>query len=46
MEQRVFSTEEINFIKSAILESKIKDDTEKAALAEKVSNILNKMYRR
>ena len=46
MERRVFSIEEINFIKSAILESKSKDDTEKAALAEKVSNILNKMYRR
>ena len=46
MERRVFSIEEINFIKSAILESKSKDDTEKAALAEKVSNILNKMYKR
>lgn len=46
MERRVFSIEEINFIKSAILESKSKDDTEKAALAEKVSNILNKMYQR
>ena len=46
MERRVFSIEEINFIKSAILESKSKDDAEKAALAEKVSNILNKMYKR
>ena len=46
MERRVFSIEEINFIKSAILESKRKDDTEKAVLAEKVSDILNKMYQR
>ena len=46
MERRVFSIEEINFIKSAILESKSKDDAEKAALAEKVLNILNKMYKR
>jgi hypothetical protein len=46
MERRVFSIEEINFIKSAILESKSKDDTEKAALAEKVSKILSQMYQR
>ena len=46
MERRVFSIEEINFIKSAILESKSKDDTEKAVLAKKVSDILNKMYQR
>ena len=46
MERRVFSIEEINFIKSAILESKSKDDTEKAALAEKVSKILSQMYKR
>ena len=46
MERRVFSIEEINFIKSAILESKSKDDAEKAALAEKVSDILNNMYKR
>ena len=46
IERRVFSIEEIKFIKAAIMESKSKDDTEKAALAEKVSEILSKMYQR
>lgn len=46
MEQKVFSIEEINFIKVAIMESANKNDTEKAALAEKVSDVLSKMYRR
>ena len=46
MERKVFSVAEVNFIKAAIMESTGKDETEKAALAEKVSNILSKMYRR
>lgn len=46
MERRVFSVEEINFIKAAIMESTGKDENEKVALAEKVSETLSKMYRR
>ena len=46
IERRVFSIEEIKFIKTAIMESTSKNDTEKAALAEKVSEILSKMYQR
>ena len=46
MERRVFSVEEINFIKAAIMKSTGKDAIEKAALAEKVSKILSKMYKR
>ena len=46
IERRVFSIEEINFIKAAIMESTSKDDAEKVALAEKVSEILSKMYQR
>ena len=46
MERRVFSIEEVSFIKAAIIESTGKDDAEKAALAEKVSEVLSKMYQR
>ena len=46
IERRVFSIEEINFIKAAIMESTSKDDAEKVALAKKVSEILSKMYQR
>ena len=46
MERRVFSVEEVNFIKAAIMNSTGKDDTEKAMLVEKVSEVLSKMYQR
>ena len=46
MERKVFSTEEVNYIKAAIMGSTGKDETEKAALAEKVSDILGGIYRR
>ena len=46
MERKVFSTEEVNYIKAAIMGSTGKVETEKAALAEKVSEVLSKMYRR
>ena len=46
MERKVFSVEEVNFIKAAIMESAGKDETEKAALAEKASEALSEMYRR
>ena len=46
MERRVFSVEEVNFIKAAIMESTNKDENEKAALAEKAAEALSKMYRR
>lgn len=46
MERKVFSIEEVNFIKAAIMESTGKDETEKTVLAEKVSEILSKMYMR
>jgi len=46
MERRVFSIEEVSFIKAAIMEATGKDDAEKAALAEKVSDVLSKMYQR
>ena len=46
MEQKVFSIEEVNFIKAAIMEATGKDETEKEALAEKVSEVLSKIYRR
>ena len=46
MERRVFSVEEVNFIKAAIMKATGKDDAEKAALAEKVSDVLSKMYQR
>ena len=46
MERKVFSPEEVKFIKAAIMESTGKDETEKAALAEKVSEILGGIYRR
>ena len=46
MERRVFSIEEVSFIKAAIMEATGKDDAEKAALAEKVSEVLSKMYQR
>ena len=46
MERRVFSVEEVKFIKAAIMGSTGKDETEKAALAEKVSDVLGGIYRR
>ncbi|MBR5823558.1 MAG: hypothetical protein IKY67_05415 [Paludibacteraceae bacterium] len=46
MERKVFSTEEVNYIKAAIMGSTGKDETEKAALVEKVSDILGGIYRR
>lgn len=46
MERKVFSPEEVKFIKAAIMESTGKDETEKAVLAEKVSEILGGIYRR
>lgn len=46
MERRVFSVEEVKFIKAAIMRSTGKDETEKVALAEKVSDVLGGIYRR
>ena len=46
MERKVFSIEEVKFIKSAIMKSTGKSESEKMALAEKVSEVLSKMYRR
>ena len=46
MERKVFSPEEVKFIKAAIMGSTGKDETEKAALAEKVSDVLGGIYRR
>lgn len=44
MERKFFSIDEVNFIKIAIMQSSDKDETEKAVLAEKVTNVLSKMY--
>ena len=46
MERKVFSVEEMDFIKAAILEATGKEEAEKTALAEKVSEVLNKLYQR
>ena len=46
MERKVFSTEEVNYVKAAIMGSTGKDEAEKEALAEKVSDILGGIYRR
>lgn len=46
MERKMFSVEDVNFIKSAIMESTSKSENEKAALAEKVSEALSSFYRR
>lgn len=46
MERKVFSVEEVNYIKAAIMETTGKDEAEKEALAEKVSEVLSKIYRR
>lgn len=46
IERKVFSIEEVNFIKAAIMESAGKDEIEKAALVKKVSDVLGGIYRR
>lgn len=44
--EKIFSVEDVNFIKAAIMAAAGKEEAEKTALAEKVSEALNKMYRR
>ncbi len=46
MDKKLFSLEEINFIRTAILDADGKILIEKAELAEKVTGVLNKMYGR
>ena len=46
MDNRMFSLEDVDFIRSAILNASGKDVEEKAELARKVTYILNKTYRR
>lgn len=44
--RKVFSKDEVAFIKEAILSSAQKSEEEKTALAEKVAEVLTKMIRR
>ena len=46
MDRRLFSVEDIEFIRSAILNADGRPDDEKIAIAKKVTDILIKMYRR
>ena len=46
MDKRLFSLEEIDFIGTAILDSDGKGLIEKIELSKRVTDILNKMYRR
>lgn len=46
MDKRLFSLEEIDFIGTAILDSDGKSLIEKIELSKRVTDILNKMYRR
>ena len=44
MDKRLFSVDELNFIKTAILNAQSKEMAEKVEISQKVTNILNKMY--
>ena len=46
IENKIFSVEEIQFVKSAILSYSEASDINKSDLAEKVSNVIVKMIRR
>ena len=46
MDKKMFSVEDVDFIRSAILSAEGKTKEEKEALAKSVTDILNKMYRR
>ena len=46
MDKKLFSIDDLNFIRSAIQNAAGKDDSEKAELAQRVTYILSKTYRR
>ena len=46
MDKRLFSLEEIDFIGTAILDAEGKNLNEKLELSKRVTDLLNKMYRR
>ena len=46
MDNKLFSRDDVDFIRSAIINAEGKDETEKAELARKVTYLLNKTYRR
>lgn len=46
MEKKVFSVDEVSFIKNAIMSGQGKSEAEKNELSERLANTLSKIYRR